>query len=146
MNLSEHFTLEELIHSDLAVRKGLDNTPDAEVVESLKLLASYLEQIRALLKVPIIITSGYRSLKVNVAVGGQQYSAHTRGEAADFIAPQFGTPKEIAMTIIHSDLIKFDQLIVEGTWVHFAVNTLMRGQVLTAHFAGGKATYSNGIA
>jgi hypothetical protein len=146
VNLSTHFTLEELIHCDLAVRRGLDNTPNADSIENLKVLTGYLEQIRELLKVPIIITSGYRALKVNVAVGGQQFSAHTRGEAADFIAPQFGTPKEIAMTIVNHDRIDYDQIIFEGAWVHFAINTRMRRQALTAHFQGGKATYTDGIA
>lgn len=145
MNLSTHFTLEELTHSDLAVRRGLDNTPDADSIENLKILSSYLEGIRELLKVPLIITSGYRSLKVNVAVGGSQYSAHTRGEAADFIAPQFGPPREVAKAIVESE-IAFDQVIAEGSWTHFAINTRMRRQALTAHFQGGKVAYTDGIA
>lgn len=145
MNLSEHFTLEELTHSEIAIRKGLDNTPDAIAQANLAELAGFLEQVRALLGVPLIIHSAYRGPKVNAAVGGSSTSAHMTGQAADFIAPQFGTPEEIAKEIRDSE-IQFDQLIYEGAWVHFGIRGDMRRQVLTAHFDGGKATYSQGIA
>lgn len=145
MNLTEHFTLEELTHSEAAIRKGLDNTPDAETIENLRELAGYLERVRKLLGVPIHINSAYRSPKVNSAVGGSSVSAHMTGQAADFVAPQFGTPQEIAKAIIASD-IQFDQVIYEGTWVHFGIRGDLRRQALTAHFAGGKATYTQGIA
>jgi hypothetical protein len=145
MQLSPNFTLAELTHSDIAVRRGLDNTPDADSLENLKMLCAYLELVRDILRAPIIIHSGYRSLKVNIAIGGSSNSAHMRGEAADFTAPQYGTPQEVAKKIIASDIM-FDQLIYEGTWVHFGINGMMRRQVLTAHFSGGRATYTNGIA
>lgn len=144
MNLSEHFTLEELTNSEIAIRKGIDNTPSAEIVANLTELAGFLEQIRVLLNVPMHINSAYRSPKVNAAVGGSSTSAHMTGQAADFIAPAFGTPQEIANAIIASE-IQFDQVIYEGTWVHFGIRGDMRRQVLTAHFNGGKATYTQGI-
>lgn len=143
--LSEHFTLEEMTASDVAIRKGIDNTPDAAIVANLTELAGCLEQVRALLGVPMHINSAYRSPKVNAAVGGSTTSAHMTGEAADFVAPGFGTPQDIAKAIVASD-IQFDQLIYEGTWVHFGIRGDMRRQVLTANFSGGKATYSQGIA
>lgn len=145
MNLSAHFTLEELTHSEVAMRKGIDNTPNAEVVANLTELAGVLERVRDLLGVSMHINSGYRSPKVNAAVGGSTVSAHMTGQAADFIAPAFGTPQEIAKEIESSD-ISFDQLIFEGTWVHLGIRGDMRRQVLTAHFDGGKATYTQGIA
>jgi zinc D-Ala-D-Ala carboxypeptidase len=145
MQLSPHFSLAELTHSEIAVRRGLDNTPNADSLENLKMLAGYLERVRDILQVPIVIHSGYRSLKVNIAVGGSPNSSHMRGEAADFTAPQYGTPQEIAKKILVSGIM-FDQLIYEGAWVHFGIDGMMRRQVLTAHFAGGKATYSSGIA
>ena len=143
-NLSEHFTLQELCASDVALRKGIDNTPPADIVANLTELAVILERVRELLGVPMHINSGYRSPKLNSVVGGSTTSAHMTGQAADFIAPQFGTPKEIAIEIAASD-IPFDQLIMEGTWVHFGIRGDMRRQVLTAHFSGGKATYAPGI-
>jgi hypothetical protein len=145
VNLSEHFTLEELTVSEVALRKGIDNTPNAEVIANLTELAGFLEKVRDLLGVPMHINSAYRGPKVNAAVGGSTTSAHMTGQAADFVAPQFGTPQEIAKHIIESE-IQFDQLIYEGTWVHFGIRGDMRRQVLTAHFDGGKATYTQGIA
>lgn len=146
MSLSEHFTIEELTHSDIAVRKGIDNTPNAEALANLAELALSLEKVRDLLGVPIHINSAYRSPKLNSATGGSSTSAHMTGQAADFVAPQFGTPKEIAIEIAASD-IQFDQLIFEGAWVHFGIRGDMRHQILTATFnGGGKATYTSGIA
>lgn len=144
MNLSNHFTLEELTHSEVAVRKGLDNTPGSEALTNLADLASALEEVRSLLDCPIIISSGYRSPKVNAAVGGSATSAHCDGYAVDFIVPGFGTPQEIARAIAASS-VAFDQLIYEGTWVHLSIDPRMRNNTLTAHFANGKTTYTNGI-
>ena len=143
--LSEHFSLEELTASEVALRKGLDNTPDVEAIANLTELAGFLEQIRELLGVPMHINSAYRSPKVNAAVGGSTTSAHLTGQAADFVAPDFGTPQQIAHHIAASE-IQFDQLIFEGTWIHFGIRGDMRRQILTANFSGGKATYTQGIA
>lgn len=145
MQLSPHFTLAEFTRSELAVRHGLDNTPTGPVVENLKALAATLEEVRQLLGAPIIITSGYRAPAVNRAVGGSAMSAHCHGYAADFIAPEYGTPQEVARAIRDSG-IRYDQLIYEGAWVHLSVDPKMRRQVLTAHFNGGPATYTAGIA
>lgn len=119
--MTPHFTYSELTASDVAARKGIDNTPNDEARDNLLTLAHALEEVRALLGVPMLISSGYRSLKLNAAVGGAKNSAHTRGLAADFIAPRFGTPAEIVAKIKASS-IDFDQCIVEfDRWVHFAV-------------------------
>lgn len=149
MNLTEHFTLEELTHSDLAVRKGLDNTPDAETIANLTILAQTLERVRTLLNAPIHINSGYRSQKVNAALGSSPTSKHCLGLAADFTAPQFGTPQEVAKAIIKA-AIGFDQLIYEfGSWVHLGLEEpekQWRNQVLTAKLQEGKTIYVEGIA
>ncbi len=142
--LTSHFSLEELTHSEIAVRKGLDNTPTPEIEANLAELALALEQVRELLDCPLHISSGYRSAKVNAAVGGTGTSAHCQGYAADFTAPPFGSPKDIAEKIRDSALV-WDQLIAEGTWVHISIDPKMRRQVMTAHFAGGKVSYSQGI-
>lgn len=145
VNLSAHFSLAEMTASEIAIRKGLDNTPTPEIVENLKLLCVYLERVRELLAVPMIVHSGYRSPKVNAALGGSEKSAHMQGLACDFTAPNFGTPQEVCRMIVESD-IAWDQLICEGSWTHFAISDNMRKMVLTAHFNGGKATYTAGIA
>lgn len=145
MRLTEHFTLEELIHSEIAMRRGLDNTPPADVAENLKSLAHGLEQVRGLLGCAMVISSGYRSAELNAAVGSSLTSAHRTGFAADFVAPAFGSPKDVAKAIRDSG-IKFDQLIQEGAWVHISFDPRMRRDLLTAHFENGKATYSQGVA
>ena len=135
MNLSAHFTLEELCRSETASRKGLDNTPDAETIANLTELALALEKVRDLLGHAIHINSAYRGPKVNSAVGGSKTSAHMKGYAADFVCPGFGTPQDICHAIMDST-IDYDQLIREfdnhGTgWVHFSISPQMRRQALT---------------
>lgn len=76
-----------------------------------------LERVRAVLGCPILISSGYRSPKLNAAIGGARNSQHCKGEAADFIAPGFGSPMEVCKEIVkHQESIQFDQLIHEGSW------------------------------
>jgi len=144
--LSKHFSLEELTFSETATRKGLDNTPTPEIEANLAELAATLEQVRALLNgAAIHISSGYRSPKVNAAIGGSATSAHCEGLAADFTAPDAGDPVDIARAI-QASTIAVDQLILEGgRWIHISIDPRMRGQVLTATFEHGKATYTQGI-
>jgi zinc D-Ala-D-Ala carboxypeptidase len=118
MKISEHFTLEELTFSEVAARLGLDNTPSPIVITNLGLVAAVMERIRTLLgDRPIVVHSGYRSPQVNEAVGGVVTSAHCHGLACDMICPAFGTPVEVALAILKSD-IEYDQLILEYGWVH----------------------------
>lgn len=142
--LTPHFTLEEFVFSQTAVRLGIDNTPPSAVVENLKVLASGLEQVRELLGCPVSINSGYRSEELNAKIGGVKQSAHTQGFAADFTAKEFGTPKQICEAIAASK-IQFDQLIQEGTWVHISFAPAVRRHLLTASFSGGWVSYSRGV-
>jgi zinc D-Ala-D-Ala carboxypeptidase len=144
MKLTEHFTLEELIQSDTAERRGIFNEPDVDVVEQLQVTARRLEEVRELLGAPILIKSGYRSPALNAAVGGSRKSQHCRGEAVDFIAPGYGSPKAICQAIEASD-IPFDQLIEEGSWVHVSFRGNPRRQVLTARFGPNGVTYTEGL-
>jgi zinc D-Ala-D-Ala carboxypeptidase len=118
MKISEHFTLEELTFSEVAARLGLDNTPSPIVITNLGLVAAVMERIRTLLgDKPIVVHSGYRSPQVNRAVGGVVTSAHCHGLACDMSCPAFGTPIEVSLAILTSD-IEYDQLILEYGWVH----------------------------
>lgn len=121
MKLTEHFTLEELIASDIAARHGIDNIPSSPlIISNLKSLAEGLEDVRKLLGKPITINSGYRSLMVNSLLGSKPASQHTKGLAADFICPAFGSPKDIIKKIVSSD-IKYDQVILEfDRWIHIS--------------------------
>jgi len=146
MQLSKNFKLNEFTTSQTATRKGIDNTPAAPIIERLRMLANTLEQVRTLLgDNSIRISSGYRCLALNRAIGSGDSSAHVQGYAVDFTCPNFGTPKEVANKIAQS-AIKYDQIIYEGTWIHLSVDPRNRRDVLTAHFKGGKATYTKGIA
>ncbi|UGQ45072.1 D-Ala-D-Ala carboxypeptidase family metallohydrolase [Massilia endophytica] len=144
MKLTEHFTLEELTESQIAVRHRLDNRPGPAALANLRRLAALLEQVRAVASRPIAVSSGYRSPAVNAAVGGAGKSAHLLGLAADITAPGM-TPKELARVVIDAGVV-FDQLIFEGTWVHIALSEgPPRGQVLTAVFVPGGVVYERGI-
>ena len=143
-NLSEHFTLEELTFSATAQRKQIDNKPPAEVLENMKRLAAGLEEVRAALgNKPMRINSGYRSPKLNRAVGGARLSAHMAGYAADFVCPDFGSPLKIVKALAATG-IQFDKLIQEGTWVHISFAPEARRQMLTAHFGPNGTSYTAG--
>jgi zinc D-Ala-D-Ala carboxypeptidase len=145
MNLSPHFTLDELTVSQTAVRRGIDNKPTIQIVRNLTRLAETLELVRALVGRPLTVSSGYRCPDLNKWVGGAPNSAHTLGLAADITCSGL-TPQDLARRIRDSG-IEFDQLIYEGTWVHIGLSaTPPRRQVLTAHFDGGRATYTTEIA
>lgn len=140
MQLTDHFTLEELTFSQTATRKGIDNEPSEEVKRNLKTLAEGLERVRAILLYPLHVSSGYRSFHLNKAIGGSITSAHMDGYAADFTSPAFGNPEAIVRTLYRHG-IKCDQCIMEGTWVHISFAPAMRNQFLTATFKNGVASY-----
>jgi len=119
--LSPHFTLSEMTISQTAARLGLDNTPPPDVLAALRRTALGLEGVRVRLGgAPIIVSSGYRAPEVNRAVGGSPRSQHMTGQAVDFTAPRFGTPRQIVDALVDAD-IGYDQLILEfDRWVHIS--------------------------
>lgn len=140
IQLSPNFHLDEFTHSQTAQRRGIDNDPPPNVVANLKHTAQMMELVRAALKAPILVSSGYRSPELNVAVGGSATSQHTRGEAVDFTAPSFGTPREI-VEAIRKTSIPYDQLILEfDRWVHISFTIRPpRRQALVIDRAGTRA-------
>jgi len=135
--LSTYFSYSELTQSGYATRHGVDNTPDQRSLENLKYTASQLDRVRALLGVPVLVSSGYRCPAVNAAIGGSKSSQHMTGQAVDFTAPSFGNPEQVAKAIASSH-IPFDQLILEyGQWVHISFTTVHpRGEILTINREG----------
>ncbi|CAB4242140.1 Peptidase M15A, C-terminal [uncultured Caudovirales phage] len=125
--LSFHFTLADMIASDTAIRHGWSNYPDPQSIENLKRTCALLEQVRMLFLSPLTVTSGYRSLRVNEAVGSKDSSQHRIGCAVDFRVAGH-TPDEVCRTILKSS-IKFDQLIREfNSWTHISVPNFPEGQ------------------
>lgn len=144
--LTDNFTWDEVTHSQTAARRGLNNDLPISMVPAVKNTARNMERVRALLQSPIIVTSWYRSPEVNVAVGStSKNSQHLTGEAVDFISPGFGKPLAICQRILKfPELVSFDQLILEHTWVHisFSSNPAVknRRQVLSLLDSGSYAT------
>ena len=118
MNLSEHFTLEELTATS---HREFDNTPKASELANLMRLAALLEQVKTVVGgKPVMINSGFRSKQVNDSVGSKDTSQHRIGCAADIRIPGM-TPDEVVKAIMSSD-IGYDQIIREfDSWTHISV-------------------------
>ena len=122
---SEHFTIEELCRSQVAVCLGIDNEPKREdIIANLKRLAFHtLEAVRLLNgNKPITITSGYRSKELNRAVGGVATSQHQCGCAADLVVGSAEENRRLFQKIKSSGSVPFDQLILEpkAGWIHIS--------------------------
>lgn len=123
--LTHHFTLGEFTRSDLATRNGIDNNLPQHLVGQAISTCEMLEEIRTLLgDKPIIISSGYRSAKLNDLVGSKPTSDHVQACAVDFTCPAFGNPVEIAKFLSAQENMRqaqIGQLILEfgrRGWVH----------------------------
>jgi hypothetical protein len=120
--LSPHFTLDELTFSQTAARHAINNFPPDEIVPNLRRLAEALEKVRAHIKAPIRVSSGYRCLTLNQKIAGSsKTSAHVLGLAAD-ISVKGMSAKELALKISQMDH-DFDQIICEyDRWVHVGLS------------------------
>jgi hypothetical protein len=151
MNLSANFTDKELTRSDTALRLGIDNTPDAEILKNLKLLCEkVLQPVRDHFG-SVTVNSGFRSSAANIATGGSKTSDHCLGRAADIEIP--GIPNaELAQWIM--DNLEYTQLILEfytpgipdSGWVHVSYDpNNLKKQELTAMKVAGKTEYVSGL-
>jgi putative chitinase len=135
-NVSEHFSWYEVEFSDTAERLGIDNTVPTEMEWVIAKTALQMERIRWVLVAGIKVNSWYRGpvLQQQPAFINPT-SQHPKGEAVDFVSPAFGSPLDICRKIIAGGIVKFDQLILEHTWVHFSYNSTpgatQRGQILS---------------
>ena len=129
--LTEHFTLEELTHTD---HREFDNTPNDAERANLQRLAEFLEQVKSALDgKPIMVNSAFRSKQVNDAVGSKDTSQHRVGCAADIRVPGM-TPDQVVRALMDAKL-PFDQIIREfDAWTHVSVpnsvGSTPRGQAL----------------
>ena len=150
--LSENFTLKELTKSDTATRLDLDNTPNEEQIESLRLLCeNILQPVRDHFGKPVKISSGFRSPAVNQATGGSATSDHCKGQACDFEIEGLSNP-DVATWIMEN--LTYSQLILEfyvqgqpnSGWIHCSYNPeKLIKQELTAVKVAGKTQYLQGL-
>lgn len=165
MRLSPHFSLAELVASSTAARLGLDNSPSGEIVSCLKITAEGMEEVRRMLgSRPIHVDSGYRCEALERVLCQKDFrkwcirrdkvpevdwpeyfqgKAHPKGWAVDFICPDAGTPLQIVQAL--KDVVRYDQLIMEGNWVHISFDPRMRQKVMTAFFGPEGPSYSGGL-
>ena len=128
MKLSANFELFELIKSQVAERKGIPNNPSPDQIDNLKSLCiNILQPIRSEFDKPVIISSGFRSAELCIAIGSKPTSQHAEGKAADLEIPGVDN-MELAMWIKNN--LNFDQLILEfykdgepnSGWIHVSWN------------------------
>ena len=117
-----NFTITELVKSDTAKQNGINNTPDINSLDNLlELVFFVLQPLRDKLKKPIIITSGFRSVKVNELVGGVSNSQHLYGQAADITVN--GMSAAQLFDFVKNSGVEYDQCINEyNSWVHVSYN------------------------
>jgi hypothetical protein len=143
MKLSDHVTRAEFEHSPTALKHGISNEMSLEQIERAKLVCvNCFEPIRAYLKKPIHVNSGFRSLLLNKKIGGSKTSQHCKGEALDLNLHD----RKLFNWII--DNVEFDQLIyefgtdTEANWFHISYSKgKNRKQVLRAVKRAGKTVY-----
>jgi hypothetical protein len=151
--LTNNFSLQEMIKSETALRRDMDNTPHSdEVVQNLTTLCEQvLQPLRDVYNTGIKVNSGYRSPDVNAAVGGSRTSDHCKGQAADIEIPGVANA-DLAQYI--ADNFDYTQLILEfytqgipdSGWVHVSYDSNnLKKQVMTAVKQNGRTVYLSGI-
>ena len=140
MQLSKNFTLSELTKSQTATRLGIENKPSSQETLHLKnLCENILQKVRDRFNEPVIINSGYRSIKLCQAIGSSSKSQHAKGQAADIEVANLDN-KKVAEWIKNN--LEYDQLILEfykesegprSGWIHVSyVSDKPRRQALLA--------------
>jgi hypothetical protein len=147
MNLSRNFTLQELIKSDTAIRKGIDNNPNADQIEKLKRVCeNVLQPVRDQFG-RVKVTSGFRSPELCLAIGSSINSQHAKAEAVDFEV--LGVDNAEVSDWVYKNL-QTDQLILEyytpgepnSGWIHASwVEFNPRAQYLRAYREDKKTKY-----
>ena len=133
MEKPQYFTAQELLRSDAAVQKKIPNLPSWEQLDNLKRLAFMLDKIRVKLGKPISVSSGFRSARLNAAIGGADNSQHKNGEAADLECYSNRVLFNLIKSMIESGEITVGQLIDEYnySWIHVSLPTdKLKNQIL----------------
>ena len=149
MKLSKNFSLAEMIKSQTAERKDINNNPNEDNIENLQRLCEHvLQPVRDHYGKVVSVSSGFRSPELCVAIGSSTTSQHASGQAADFEI--YGVSNmELADYI--ADNLDFDQLILEfwkpeepnSGWVHCSYKGAdnNRKEYLRAIKSNGRTSY-----
>ena len=149
--ISKHISYKEATHSNTALRRNLDNTPNDEQLKCMEEVAENLfEPLREWVGGPIKVNSFFRGKAVNTAIGGSRTSQHMKGQAID-IDDTFGYKTNAEMYHYIKDNLDFDQMIWEfgddknPNWVHISYVTHRpnRKKLTIAYKEGGKTKYKN---
>ena len=148
-NISKHVSYKEATRSNTALRRGIDNIPDVEELENMKLIAEKVfEPLRKFVGGPIKINSFYRSPELNVAIGGSKKSQHCHGQAMD-LDDTYGHRSNASMFKYLRYNMDYDQMIWEfgddnnPNWVHISYVSPQqnRNRCLKAYKENGKTKY-----
>ena len=147
--ISKHISYKEGIHSNTALRRNIDNTPNDEQLENMELIAEKIfEPLRVYVNGPIKINSFFRSAELNTAIGGSKTSQHCKGQAMD-IDDTFGKATNAEMYHFIKEHLDFDQMIWEfgdddnPNWVHvsYVSPEKNRKKCLKAYKENGRTKY-----
>lgn len=149
-SLSKYLTLEQAKFSATALRMGIDNTPDAEQIEALRMLGIYVyDKVKGKFS-KCYPNSVFRGKELNEAVKGSLNSQHCKGEAIDIDSPSNAYNLEIFKWVMKN--VDFDQMIAEfptdegPSWVHVSYKSGMKNReeilVATGTKTGAGATYA----
>ena len=127
--MSKYFSLSELTRSSTALSEGIPNDPNEAQIKDLTRLMDYLDKVREAFGKAIIVTSGFRSPKLNKHIGGSLTSQHLKGQAADIRPHDIKELRQLFATI--RKVGDFDQLILEEPagrtpWIHVSINPTNR--------------------
>ena len=147
--ISKHISYKEGVYSNTATRRGIDNTPNEEQLDNMRLIADNIfEPLRSYVGGPIKINSFFRSPELNTAIGGSGKSQHCKGQAID-IDDTFGRMTNAEMYHWIKEHLDFDQMIWEfgdddnPNWVHvsYVSEKENRNRCLKAYKENKKTKY-----
>jgi hypothetical protein len=151
MRISVYVSMSEVIKSNTATRKGIDNVPNEKQLNNIASLAvAVFDPLREWVGGAVKINSGFRSEALNKAIGGSKTSQHCANNGAAFdIDDTFGHATNKDMFHYIKDMMSFDQLIWEfgddnnPSWVHvsFVSSAKNRMEVLVAKKNSNNQTY-----
>jgi uncharacterized protein YcbK (DUF882 family) len=128
--ISKNFTMREMCYSYSANRHCIKNEPNEEEAANIRTLVNKLLQpLRDYMDMPLLVTSGFRTQRLNGLVGGAKNSFHMKGCAADIAMPSW---KAAFKAAAFCSRMAFTEVILskkkERIWLHVAYDASSRKQ------------------